>query len=108
MATRSRFLLSATLTSALLLVMSGAAYSLLSASVSDAATAQCVDGTDNDGDGRTDYPNDPDCSNSDDNDEYGNSTSVLLSINDGRDRIAPGGSIIYSVTVSTNDSFGKR
>ncbi len=60
---------------------------------------------DNDSDGRTDFPNDPDCASLDDNDEHSYSGSVFLSVTDGKDRVLPGGSSIYAVTVSTNDNF---
>ncbi|MDD5751432.1 MAG: DUF11 domain-containing protein, partial [Candidatus Peribacteraceae bacterium] len=39
---------------------------------SEASTAQCSDGIDNDGDGLVDYPSDPGCSSATDNDEHGN------------------------------------
>ncbi len=76
---------------------------LLTASPSDAAISQCQDGFDNDGDGRTDYPNDTDCASIDDNDEYSGGGGMFVSISDGKDRLAPGASVIYAVTVSTND-----
>jgi hypothetical protein len=50
---------------------------------------QCNDGYDNDGDGYTDYPNDPGCSSSTDNNEY-NSTSQSYQCNDGYDNDGDG------------------
>src|SRR5262249_48480117 len=36
----------------------------------DAPPAQCADGIDNDGDGKTDFPDDPGCDSANDTDEY--------------------------------------
>ncbi|MEK7635603.1 MAG: hypothetical protein AAB405_00765 [Patescibacteria group bacterium] len=41
-------------------------------------TYQCSDGTDNDSDGLTDYPNDPGCSSLTDNDEYNAPAQTFL------------------------------
>ncbi|MEK7635598.1 MAG: glycosyl hydrolase family 28-related protein [Patescibacteria group bacterium] len=41
-------------------------------------TYQCSDGTDNDSDGLTDYPSDPGCSSSTDNDEYNAPVQTFL------------------------------
>jgi len=42
--------------------------------------SQCSDGIDNDGDGKTDFPTDPDCANAEDNDE---AAAVVQCINGG-------------------------
>jgi hypothetical protein len=42
---------------------------------------QCSDEIDNDGDGLIDYPNDPGCSSSTDDDEYNEPIRVISSIN---------------------------
>ena len=53
--------------------------------------AQCADGMDNDGDGKIDYPNDPGCENSSDNDE---TTPIPLLCSDGIDNDFDGRMII--------------
>ncbi|MBI4687472.1 MAG: discoidin domain-containing protein [Nitrospirae bacterium] len=42
---------------------------------------ECSDGEDNDGDGFTDYPNDPQCSSPQDNDEYNSGSNTVISVN---------------------------
>lgn len=103
MSTRSLLFVPASLV-ALVLVLGGGSATLLSG-VTDAAIAQCGDGFDNDSDGRIDYPSDPDCADSSDNDEHTVAGSVFVSITDGKDRTAPGNSGIYAVTLSSNDNF---
>lgn len=41
---------------------------------------QCSDGKDNDGDGKIDFPDDPDCTNADDNDESGGEIPVCTNL----------------------------
>lgn len=52
-------------------------------------TYQCSDGVDNDGDGLIDYPNDPGCSSSTDNDEY-NAPPPTYQCSDGIDNDGDG------------------
>lgn len=106
MFSRSSTLVSASVI-AVLLTIGGGAAALYGANQGDAAIAQCSDTFDNDSDGRTDYPADPDCSSVDDNDEYTGASGVYVSITDGRDRVSPGAGLIYAVTLATNDSFSQ-
>ncbi len=48
----------------------GSVVALFQVSNTQTASYQCSDGIDNDGDGKIDYPTDPGCSSSTDNDEY--------------------------------------
>ncbi len=62
---------------------------------------QCRDGIDNDYDGKIDYPNDPGCSNGDDNDETNVPPTADLSITKyGPSSVMCGNTISYTVTVS--------
>ncbi len=63
---------------------------------------QCRDGLDNDNDGRTDYPSDPGCTSStDDNETDTNNGTALVSVQKYSDRTEahPGEQISYTVTV---------
>jgi len=51
---------------------------------------QCNDGRDNDGDGRIDFPNDPGCSGSTDDDESNGTQPTVYECNDGRDNDGDG------------------
>lgn len=58
----------------------------------------CFDGIDNDTDGRIDYPTDFDCSSIDDTSEWPD-TGVFVSVTDGKDTIAPNGTLVYQIRI---------
>lgn len=59
---------------------------------------QCADGIDNDRDGRTDYPEDDNCSSIDDTTEWADN-GVFVSVTDNRDTVSPGEAVIYIITL---------
>lgn len=73
---------------------------IMQPSVGIASHSQCSDGVDNDSDGRTDYPNDGDCENIDDMTEGTGGGGFFLSLTDGRDSVAPGGSVVYRIELT--------
>lgn len=60
---------------------------------------QCSDGIDNDGDGVIDYPQDDDCSSLDDDYEGVGTSGNFITVTDERDKVQPGGSVVYLVTL---------
>ena len=73
--------------------------------ITGSPTPQCSDGTDNDGDGKTDYPTDPGCSSSSDTDE--NALSGTLSASTATCTIASGASsCTAALTWTTTDPIG--
>ncbi len=76
-----------------------AALTLTDPSHVSAYRTQCSDGLDNDNDGRTDYPEDNDCENLDDDFEGYSNTGLFVSVTDGKEEVAPGGSLVYRITL---------
>lgn len=64
-----------------------------------AAHSECSDGLDNDGNGKTDYPQDDACESLDDDYEGISLSGNFITITDDKEHVAPGGSIIYIVTL---------
>ena len=62
-------------------------------------TPACSDGTDNEGDGFTDYPNDPGCTGLEDDDESGNDTADIRIIKTGPATVQQGGTVTYTLKV---------
>ncbi len=85
-----------------LFLVAGIALPMFSPLAADANHTQCSDAVDNDGDGRIDYPQDPDCTSIDDQTEGilgDGGTGVFLSVTDGRDEVSPGDSVTYIITL---------
>jgi len=80
---------------------------------------QCSDGVDNDNDGRADFPQDPQCSSTEDNSESEgatassassssvSSTGLNIAISDGKNTIRAGDSMIYVITLTQNTEASK-
>ncbi len=62
---------------------------------------QCSDGQDNDGDGRTDFPNDPGCSSGTDTNEGDGQTDIAIAMT-GPIAVAPNGLLTYNVALTNN------
>lgn len=74
----------------------------------EAATfiTQCSDGVDNDNNGKTDFPDDPNCSSADDNSEFAfGQGGVDVSLTDNREKVAPGRSLTYSVSLRLSPTY---
>lgn len=87
-------------TSAFLLL--GTTFGTLTLTQPDQASAyrtQCSDGLDNDGDGRIDYPEDNDCENLEDDFEGYSTKGLFIAVTDGKEAVAPGGSLVYRITL---------
>ncbi len=64
-----------------------------------AVRSQCSDGLDNDNNGKTDYPQDPQCDNIDDDYEGISSNGNFITITDDKDTVSPGGNLVYRITL---------
>ena len=64
-----------------------------------AAHSACSDGIDNDGNGRIDYPQDDACESLDDDYEGISLTGNFVTVTDDKEKVAPGGSVVYIVTL---------
>ncbi len=85
-----------------LFLVAGIALPVLAPLGAQATYTQCSDAIDNDGDGRIDYPQDPDCTSLDDQTEGvvgDGGTGVFVSVTDGRDEVSPGDSVTYVLTL---------
>jgi len=70
----------------------------------DSASAvftECADGIDNDHDGRTDYPQDPQCLSLHDDSEGPTGRGIFVSVTDAKDIIHAGGSLTYIISLRT-------
>lgn len=66
-----------------------------------AVFTECADGIDNDHDGRTDYPQDPQCLSLHDDSEGPTGRGLFVSITDAKDVIHAGGSLTYIISLRT-------
>lgn len=64
-----------------------------------AVHTQCSDGSDNDNDGKTDYPQDDDCESLDDDHEGIGLSGNFISLTDGKETVSPGGALVYVLTL---------
>lgn len=63
-----------------------------------ASHSQCSNGSDDDSDGRTDYPADNECDSLDDNNEAANE-GVFVMVTDNRETVFAGGALVYVITL---------
>lgn len=71
----------------------------VSSEVTLASHSQCSDAKDNDVDGRTDYPQDDDCSSLDDDFEGIGLSGNFITVTDGKETVSPGGNMVYVITL---------
>ncbi len=64
-----------------------------------ASHSQCSDAKDNDDDGKTDYPQDDDCSSIDDDFEGIGLNGNFITVTDGKESVQPGGNMVYVITL---------
>lgn len=67
----------------------------------EAVFTECADGIDNDHDGRTDYPQDPQCLSLHDDSEGPTGRGIFVSVTDAKEEIHPGGSLTYIIGLRT-------
>ncbi len=85
---------------ALLLSGTFAAATVAGPTATYAEHSQCSDGIDNDTNGRIDYPQDTGCESLDDNYEGVSAAGVFISITDDKDKVGPGGNVVYAITIN--------
>src|SRR5688572_28191627 len=84
--------------------LSIAPLSMLSPTVS-ANHVQCSDGIDNDNDGKTDFPQDPQCADNEDNSEGDQAAgSMVLTVTDNKTTIKAGDTMIYLITLKNTST----
>ncbi|MBT5237506.1 DUF11 domain-containing protein [Candidatus Peregrinibacteria bacterium] len=66
-----------------------------------AVFTECADGIDNDHDGLTDYPQDPQCLSLHDDSEGPTGRGLFVSVSDGLTTVAPNGHMTYTVSLRT-------
>tara|TARA_Y100000310_G_scaffold248856_2_gene254849 strand:- start:370 stop:2157 length:1788 start_codon:yes stop_codon:yes gene_type:complete len=66
-----------------------------------AVFTECADGIDNDHDGRTDYPQDPQCLSLHDDSEGPTGRGLFVDVSDAKDTIHAGGSLTYIISLRT-------
>lgn len=66
-----------------------------------AVFTECADGIDNDHDGRTDYPQDPQCLSLHDDSEGPTGRGLFVTVSDWKDTIHAGGSLTYIISLRT-------
>ncbi|NOS67448.1 MAG: hypothetical protein HOO67_03745, partial [Candidatus Peribacteraceae bacterium] len=79
-----------------LLLPMGGAFSVQSAHAFE--YSQCGNGFDDDRDGKTDYPRDPECDSLDDNTEAPNE-GVFVTVTDNRETVSAGDALTYVITL---------
>lgn len=73
----------------------------LPAEIASAVFTECADGIDNDHDGRTDYPQDPQCLSLHDDSEGPTGRGLFVAVSDAKDTIHGGGSLTYIISLRT-------
>ncbi|PIR54127.1 hypothetical protein COU75_02500 [Candidatus Peregrinibacteria bacterium CG10_big_fil_rev_8_21_14_0_10_42_8] len=71
-----------------------------------AVFTECADGIDNDHDGLTDYPQDPQCLSLHDDSEGPTGRGLFVSLSDGLTTVAPNGHMTYTVSLRTEREEG--
>ena len=66
-----------------------------------AAVPECQDGKDNDNDGDIDFPEDRNCDSSTDNYEGPQTSGLVLSVTDKKDKVEAGGNLVYTINLTT-------
>ncbi|MBI2523842.1 DUF11 domain-containing protein [Candidatus Peregrinibacteria bacterium] len=83
-----------------LLFLSGIGGALLQIPLGKASHTDCTDLIDNDADIQIDYPQDPGCTNAEDESETGDIPFVTIALTDGQTEVGPGGSLNYAITLA--------
>ena len=97
---RSKTIASVSLMGMLVITLHSTVSGLPAAQVS-AVFTECADGIDNDHDGRTDYPQDPQCLSLHDDSEGPTGRGLFVSVSDWKDTIHAGGSLTYIISLRT-------
>ena len=97
---RRKTLASVSLMGMLVITLHSTVSGLPATSVS-AVFTECADGIDNDHDGRTDYPQDPQCLSLHDDSEDPTGRGIFVSVSDWKDTIHTGGSLTYIISLRT-------
>lgn len=87
--------------SALIVTMLHSSVAKLPTETVSAVFTECADGIDNDHDGLTDYPQDPQCLSLHDDSEGPTGRGLFISVSDGLTTVAPNGHMTYTVALRT-------